>query len=201
MGDERRATLRHGGATSEGRALLETDELVVRGDERLRIPLRQIDSVEATDSELTVRFGRDEATFVLGPKAARWAERIRNPKTLLDKLGVKPDSRVAVLDVFDPAFLADLRARVPDYTPAPEPDLDLIFLGAESVDELGRIGDLIASLRPNGHVWVVAPKGRKDIREADVLEAGRAAGLKDTKVARFSQTHTAHRFTIPLDAR
>lgn len=201
MGDEHRATLRHGGATSEGRALLETDELLFRGDERLRIPLRTIDSVREEDGELIVRFGGDEATFVLGPKAARWAERIRNPKSLLDKLGVKPDSRVAVLDVSDQAFLADLRARVPAYATAPEPDLDLIFLGAESVKELARIANLVASLRPNGHVWIVAPKGRKDIREADVLEAGRAAGLKDTKVARLSQTHTAHRFTIPLDAR
>ena len=88
MGDKHRATLRHGGATSEGRALLETDELVFRGDERLRIPFRTIDSVRAEGGELTVRFGGDEATLVLGPKAARWAERIRNPPMLLDKLGV-----------------------------------------------------------------------------------------------------------------
>jgi hypothetical protein len=59
----------------------------------------------------------------------------------------------------------------------------------------------VPNLKSNGHIWVVAPKGRQDIREMDVLEAGRAAGLKDTKVARFSETHTAHRFTIPLAAR
>ena len=58
-----------------------------------------------------------------------------------------------------------------------------------------------SSCAANGHIWVVAPKGRQDIREADVLAAGRAAGLKDTKVARFSDTHTAHRFTIPLESR
>ena len=42
------------------------------------------------EAHCTVRYG--EATFELGPKAERWAERIRNPKSLLDKLGVKPES-------------------------------------------------------------------------------------------------------------
>lgn len=37
----------------------------------------------------------------------------------------------------------------------------------------------------------------KLIRAVEVIEAGRAAGLKDTKVARFSSTHTALRFVPP----
>ncbi len=91
--------------------------------------------------------------------------------------------------------------RVDRYATAPQHESDLIFLGAEATGDLGRIESLVPYLRPSGHIWVVAPKGRQDIREADVLAAGRAAGLKDTKVARFSGTHTAHRFTIPLDRR
>lgn len=35
----------------------------------------------------------------------------------------------------------------------------------------------------------------------DVLQAGRQAGLTDTKVARFSGTHTALKFVIPLARR
>jgi hypothetical protein len=30
-----------------------------------------------------VEFGRERASFELGPPAERWAEKIRNPKTLL----------------------------------------------------------------------------------------------------------------------
>ena len=35
-------------------------------------------------------------SFDLGAKAAKWADKIRNPKNLLDKLGVKPEHRVVV---------------------------------------------------------------------------------------------------------
>ena len=201
MGEEARCIVRFRDARSEGKALLETDELIFRGDFRIAVPLRGITALDASDGELHVEFADGEATFELGPKAERWAERIRNPKSLLDKLGVKPQSSVAVVDLEDAEFRTLLEERVGGYATAPQPESDLIFLGAESTGDLGRIEPLVQYLRPNGHIWVVAPKGRQDIREADVLEAGRAAGLKDTKVARFSGTHTAHRFTIPLESR
>ena len=54
---------------------------------------------------------------------------------------------------------------------------------------------------PDGGVWIVYPKGRKDIREADVMAAGRDLGLKDNKTCRFSDTHTGLRFVIPVAER
>jgi hypothetical protein len=201
MGEEARCIVRFGDARSEGKALLETDELIFRGDFRIAVPLKAITALDASDGELRVEFADGEATFELGSKAERWAERIRNPKSILDKLGVKPQSNVAVVNLQDGEFRTLLEDRIGGYATTPQPESDLIFLGAESTGDLGRIEPLVQYLRPNGHIWVVAPKGRLDIREADVLEAGRAAGLKDTKVARFSGTHTAHRFTIPLERR
>ena len=56
-------------------------------------------------------------------------------------------------------------------------------------------------LRPDGAVWVVAPRGSAVVREADVLAAGKVAGLVDVKVVRFSEMHTAHRFVIPVSRR
>jgi len=50
-------------------------------------------------------------------------------------------------------------------------------------------------------LWIVYPKGPKDITENDVLAAGRKAGLKDVKVAGFSPTHTALKFVIPAARR
>jgi hypothetical protein len=201
MGEEARCTVRFGSARSEGKALLETDELLFRGEFRIAVPLKGITALDVSDGRLRVEFADGEATFELGPKAERWAERIRNPRSLLDKLGVKPESNVTVVELDDGEFRTLLEERVERHATAPQRESDLIFLGAESIGDLGRIGSLVQFLRPNGHIWVVAPKGRQDIREADVLAAGRAAGLKDTKVARFSGTHTAHRFTIPLESR
>mgnify|MGYP006170174075 CR=1 FL=1 len=37
--------------------------------------------------------------------------------------------------------------------------------------------------------------------EADVMAAGKAAGLVDVKVVRFSATHTAEKLVIPVTKR
>ncbi|PYR70118.1 MAG: hypothetical protein DMF88_03745 [Acidobacteria bacterium] len=50
-------------------------------------------------------------------------------------------------------------------------------------------------------IWVIRPKGSQQISESDVMKAGKAAGLVDVKVARFSETHTAEKFVIPVSRR
>jgi hypothetical protein len=190
------------GQFSEGKALLETDDLIFRGDFRLKVPLKAISSVSAEDGELHVTFEGQHAAFVLGKQAARWKERIENPPTLLDKLGVKPGDLVSVLGLDAEPFVAQLRARgvrLVEGTAAA--GSDHILVGVESVADLQRLAALRNYLAPAGGVWVVAPKGRQHLREADVLAAGKPAGLVDVKVARFSETHTAHRFVIPLSQR
>jgi len=67
--------------------------------------------------------------------------------------------------------------------------------------QLERVAKLAAGMQPAGALWVIYPKGKAAIREIDVIEAGRAAGLKDVKVARFSETHTALKFVVPRAAR
>ena len=201
MGDEARCTVRFGDQASEGKALLETDEVLFRGDFRLRIPFRDIRSVGAEDGRLTIDFSEGRATFELGPPAARWAEKIRNPKTRVDKLGVKPGNRVALVRVPDDGFAEQLAGRGAEIVPLDGGACDVVFFGAESLDDLAELHALERSLARNGAVWVVAPKGRRDVREADVLAAGKDAGLVDTKVVRFSDTHTAHKFVIPVARR
>jgi hypothetical protein len=78
---------------------------------------------------------------------------------------------------------------------------DLVFYNASKTADLARVRRLAGGLKPNGALWVVYPKGVAEVRELDVLMAGREAGLKDTKVASFSATHTALRFVIPLTGR
>ena len=113
MGNEARCTLRIGELLGEGKALLETDELVFRGDDglRLKVPFKEMRSVEARDGELRVEFPDGPAVFELGPQAEKWAQKILHPKSLLDKLGVKAGMRVLVCGVEDEGFLSELRER------------------------------------------------------------------------------------------
>ena len=55
----------------------------------------------------------------------------------------------------------------------------------------------MTSLSSAGALWIVYPKGRQEITELQVLDAGRAAGLVDVKVVSFSATHTALKFVRP----
>jgi hypothetical protein len=122
---------------------------------------------------------------------------------LLDKLGVKPGARVAIVDVPDADFRALLAERTTDVTDGwPEPDTDLVFLAADSIDELLRIGRLQESLVPNGAIWVVSRKGKAaTLRDVDVIDAAKAVGLVDNKVVSFSPSHTALRLVIPVARR
>lgn len=118
---------------------------------------------------------------------------------LLDKLGVRPGARVALIDLADAGFRRLLAARTADVTGGPpKPGTDLIFLAADSLEELLRLRDLRAALVPNGAIWVVSLKGKAArIRDVDVIAAARSAGLVDNKVVSFSETRTALRLVIP----
>jgi hypothetical protein len=57
------------------------------------------------------------------------------------------------------------------------------------------------SVKGAAGLWLVYPKGKKEVTEKDVIGAGRKTGLKDVKVVGFSPTHTALKFILPLAKR
>ena len=124
-------------------------------------------------------------------------------RPLLDKLGVKSGSKVAVVDVDDPPFMRLLRARTKDITMGrPQGPCDLVFLGASTKKDLERIKSVKAWIEPNGAIWVVRPKGgRSELLDTDVIDAGLAAGLVDNKIASFSDTHGAMRLVYRIKDR
>ena len=122
---------------------------------------------------------------------------------LLDKLGLRPGMRVALLDIDDPEIRPSIADRTSDITEGwPEPDTDIVLLGAETPEALAPLEALTARIRPNGAIWVVSRKGRSaTLHDVEVIDAAKAAGLVDNKVASFSATHTALRLVIPLARR
>jgi len=202
MGLEAICTATYEGASCEGKALLESSELLFRGGFTLRVPLKEIQSVEARRGELVLVWAEGNASFALGKDAEKWALKIRYPRGRLEKLGVKEGMRVAVLGIEDTGLQEELRARVTEFSEGrAKKQSDLIFFGVESKERLVRIAGLVASLRPAGAIWTVYPKGQKHITQNDVMTAGKAAGLVDTKVVGFSDTHSALKWVIPVAKR
>jgi hypothetical protein len=133
---------------------------------------------------------------------SRAPERDYSHRLLIDKWGVKPGQKIAVLGVEGAEFLMELTTRVPEYSRGKRIDgADLIFFSPETVGDLAQLNSLGRSIQKGGAIWVVYPKGHEHIREIDVITAGKVAGLTDNKVCSFSTTHTALRFCIPVAKR
>jgi hypothetical protein len=202
MGKELKCTVRFGKETSEGKALLETSEVLFRGGFRLKIPFASIESAKAIDGELRLQTAEGLAVFELGAAAEKWREKILHPKTRIQKIGLKPGAKISLLGGFEANFLEELKplagSVATDKVPA---DTDAVFFAADSPKELAQVAKLAKSMRGATALWIVYPKGQKTITENDVIAAGRKTGLKDVKVVGFSSTHTALKFVIPLDKR
>ncbi len=89
-------------------------------------------------------------------------------RPLLDKLGVRPGMRVAVVGQLSADFLVELR---------------------------GRVGEVAA--RPGGRdVVFLAGEERAQLDQMAGLAAGLAAGVVDVKVVHLSDTHSAAKFVV-----
>ena len=203
MGSEAAVTARFNGVTAAGKARLETEVLQFRGgDLKLSIPFKQMSKVAARGGTLSVTFPDGTASFELGAAAPKWADKILHPPSRLQKIGVKPEWRASAIGVDDAAFLQELEAGIATLSIGRVlKECDAIFLGVTSEAELSRLAKLKASLKPNGALWIIRPKGRPEISERATMAAGKAAGLVDVKVVGFSATHTAEKFVIPVRLR
>jgi hypothetical protein len=206
MGQERESTLRIAKRRIEGEALLETAEIIFRpldGSKRLKFAFADIvKSVKAVDGELRFHTEEGPAVLELGPAAEKWAEKILHPKSRAEKLGVKNAMRVSLLGRFDDDFQKELSAATKNVSAGKiTTNSEIIFVAVESSEELSDVARIAKSVKGAMGLWVVYPKGKKEITETDVIGAGRKTGLKDVKVVRFSPTHTALKFVLPVEKR
>ena len=202
MGLEAQCEVRWARRASKGRAQLESAELLFRGRFRLQVPLQEVTSVTADKGVLSVAWPGGTARFALGPQAERWALKIRSPRTLMDKLGIKPDLRVSVLGVHDKAFWAELEARTHAITEdSVAPGSDIVVVELDRRAELPRLTPLKAKIVRNGAIWVFWPKGRKEVGEDDVRNFAKRIGLVDVKVASVSEVLSGLKLVIPVSQR
>lgn len=202
MGTIVEGTVTVGGQKVNCKADFASDHVTFSGGRRGEVPYTKVEVLGTAKGVLRLRVDGALMDFPLGAKVDRVAAKIRKPPTLMEKLGVTPTLRVATVNVDAKAFTIELAKVAPDAIRGePARPVDLLFLGVRGRDELDRIASAARHLKPDGGMWVVYPKGRRDLRESDVLAAGREAGLKDIKVARVSTELTALKFVIPVADR
>ena len=123
-------------------------------------------------------------------------------RSRLDKLGVKPAMRMAVLGLVDPSFVTELETRTTDISFArPLKDTEMALLAVEDAAGLRRLAGIKSRLKRSGAVWVVWPKGQPHIKEDTVRAAALAVGLVDVKVMAFDARLSALKLVIPVKHR
>jgi hypothetical protein len=202
MGQETNCKARFDKRVSAGHAMLETDYVLFRGEFRVKIPFKSMRKVKATGDWLKIDAPEGALELDLGPAAAaKWEQKILHPPSRLDKIGVKPGHKVAILGVSDPALAGELTERGAIIAKRAAAGKDIVFFGARKKLDLDRLESLKPAIHPSGAIWIVHPKGVKEITQNDVMAATKAAGLVDTKVCAFSATHTALKAVIPVKNR
>ena len=203
MGKEVEGALRIGKERHQGKILLETSEILLRGKSyRLKITFAEIKEVKVTGGDLKIVTTDGDRIFEVGDHAEKWREKILRPKSRAEKLGVKSGTSVRLAGNFEPDFLKELKSSKAEVlgngTSGPA---QLTLAEVNDAGTLSSFGKLGKKLKAAEVLWAVYPKGKKEITENDVIGAGRKAGLKDVKVVGFSPTHTALKFVLPLDKR
>lgn len=131
-------------------------------------------------------------------------ERSYAHRDVLDKLGIAPGTRVAVLGPVPPEVVERARRRVTFAEPDGRDPVDVVLF---AIPGPGGVGEALAGLRrriaPAGAIWILtAKRGRPGyVKQEDLIPVGKAAGLVDNKVCSVDEATSAIRFVIPRARR
>jgi len=185
------------GTTAKVKVLLESTELIVRGDIRKRVPISNLRNVEAQSGWLRFNAAGDQVQILLGvPAAEKWATAITTPpRGLARKLGITDKSIVRTIgDITDEALKTALGEAA--QISAMSPDMIVAFVDTpESLNAALRAAkpQMLKSIP----VWFAYPKGPgHPLNESTIRSLLRNNGMVDTKVASVSSQLTAVRFNF-----
>jgi dihydroorotase-like cyclic amidohydrolase len=184
--------------------LLETDDLIVRGDARVKVPRSSITKVASRGGVVTVVSPTATISLTLGAQAAaKWHKKLEEaPKQLIDKLDVKPEAKVWLSHVDDTTLIEQVAARTSNASSGRSATkCDVVFVQVNSSDDLDRIDRAAKAIVENGAIWVVHPKGVPGVADTAIFRKGKALGLTYTKVARVSATLSAEKLVWPRASR
>lgn len=205
MGQEIKTTLRWDGRIIEGTALLESESLIFRGGASLEVKFNEMMSVEANSGWLELKTQRGLLLLELGPKAEIWREKIKNPKALVEKLGLDAKKKVCVVGKLDPGLRAEIDGSGAKVAKSARgKDFDVLFVAANVKKDLEKLPAYKEMIVEDGGIWIVYAKGKTgedELTERAVLTAGRTLTMTDNKQVKVDDILTAVRFVIPVAQR
>lgn len=188
--------------SGEAKVLLESDELILRGAVKAKIPRRDVTGATAKAGVVTVHYTGGSLALTLGDDAARFVKKLQEaPKSRLEKMGITAGSRVVVMAVNDGELAEELASLGVTVSGRAGKQEAMIVVGVSAASDLDRLSGIATSLAPTGTLWVVHPKGTAGVKDTDIFAEARRVGLTYTKVVKFSETHSAERLVVPKSAR
>jgi hypothetical protein len=193
MGRETTAKVSWKGQSGEAKILLESTDLILRGEVKAKFARSSITNARADPAGLNLTiYGSDLRVSMSEAEATRWVLAIEKPPpSLAAKLGIGPERPAYVLGKVDDQSLAEA---LNEATVAAAEHASKLLAIIE--DETGL--DLALSCarkHPGLAVWCVYPKGKAaDPGDAAIRDAFRAAGWMDNKTSAVSGRLTATRF-------
>jgi hypothetical protein len=197
MGREATCECTFNGATAKVNALLESEELILRGEIRIRAPLHALKDLRVEEDSLCFDLDNNPMQLRLGAAAAKsWAKKINTPPpSLADKLGITGKTVRTIGPTSDRAldFALNAAALVRGQNP------DLIIACVDTPESLtATLREAKGQLARSVPIWLIYRKGSgHPINESAIRTILRANGLMDTKVASVSAELTALRFSLP----
>ena len=197
MGREAVCTCDWAGNVAEVKALLESSELILRGDIRKRVPFAAMSHIRAEGDCLRFKVGHEPVELHLGAsQATKWAALIAGPPASLSKkLGITNQTVVRTIGKCEDE---NLNAAIAEAGRISSDKADLIVACVDTLEVLhAALEQAKTQLSEAVPIWVVYQKGPGHaLNETAIRSLLRSQGMMDTKVASVSSSLTALRFSV-----
>jgi hypothetical protein len=196
MGREVQCKCKWANETGTVKAMLESDEIIVRGDIKHRVPTAEISRLRVDAEGLHFAVGGDRVTIAMGEsEAERWLKKMMTPPPgLREKLGLRDVAKALVIG---PVSDAALKEALHGYTTSVSSDARMVIAVTQNDRHLADAVHAYKLLNAGAALWIVYTKGKNStFGETRVRDGLRALGFVDTKVASVSTALTASRFSL-----
>lgn len=195
MGKECKTNAVIDGKAATCTVLLEGTDIIVRGGHRGKWNVKDMKQLAAMGGKLAFVSEDGKVSIELGEQADKWFDALKNPRSRAQKLGVQAGSRVCVLGDADGEDLSDIeQASGEAISKRMSKSADVVLLFTKNAAGLERIAAISGSMHEACSVWVMWPKGLKGYGHEHAADAGKAAGLSQTRSVGFSEVYSGLRF-------